>query len=358
MNRDSHSARWSAEKARSWSKACGWQLGCNYTPAYAANQIEFWAKSHFDASAIAQELDLARDCSFTLLRVYAHDLLYAHEGTVFFDRFEQFLEIAAARGLRVMPVLFDSVWNPDPAYAPQAEPRKGVHNAAWLQSPGLAILRDNARFAGLETYVRAFTRRFRTDERILIWDVWNEPDNPNTRAYGEQDLPVHAKAKVVAPLLETVFAWMRAENPLQPLTSGVWMGADAKRLIEKPLPSEEVQLALSDVITFHNYGPPDELCALIEALTRCGRPMLCTEFMARPLGSTLQACLPVLKRQGIGAISWGFVQGRTQTHLPWESWTSPAVSEPELWFHDLYRTNGTPYDAAEIAFLKSLNQSD
>jgi hypothetical protein len=206
--------------------------------------------------------------------------------------------------------------------------------------------------------VRAFTRRFRNDERVVIWDVWNEPDNPNTRAYGALDLPLHAKAELVAPLLETVFAWMRAENPRQPLTSGIWMGADARRLIEEPLPSEQVQLALSDVITFHNYGPPAELSALIEALARHGRPMLCTEFMARPLGSTLQACLPLLKRHGIGALVWGFVQGRTQTHLPWESWTSPAITEPEPWFHDLYRHDGTAYDAAEIAFLKSLSRSD
>jgi hypothetical protein len=342
------SAAWTVARAEAWSRRTGLLVGCNYTPAYAGNPITFWSAATFDAAAIARELDLAQGLGFNALRVYLHDLVYAHEGPALFARFETFLGLAAARGLGVAPVIFDSVWHPFPVYGAQRDPEPGVHNAAWVQSPGVAILRDASRFAALEPYVTALLARFRDDPRILFWDLWNEPDNENYGSYGDRDLGPE-KAPMVANYLESVFAWARAAAPTQPLTSAVWRGDWSPQGLT---PLQRVQLDASDIITFHNYGPPEEIRAAHQSLVRYRRPIVCTEWMARPRGSTFAACLPVFVELGIGAMSWGLVAGRSQCHYPWNTWRNPATREPELWFHDIYRPDHTPYDAQEIAAIR------
>ena len=82
--------------------------------------------------------------------------------------------------------------------------------------------------------------------------------------------------------------------------------------------------------------------------------MLCTEYMARPFGSTFEDILPVFQKHGVGAYNWGFVAGRSQTHCPWDSWQIVYNNEPELWFHDIFRANGQAYRPEEVAFLKQL----
>ena len=77
--------------------------------------------------------------------------------------------------------------------------------------------------------------------------------------------------------------------------------------------------------------------------------------MARAYGSTFQQILPLFKKYNIGAINWGFVQGRSQTHCPWDSWRVAYDQEPELWFHDILYSNGEPYDRKEVEFLKAFN---
>jgi hypothetical protein len=77
--------------------------------------------------------------------------------------------------------------------------------------------------------------------------------------------------------------------------------------------------------------------------------------MARPQGSTFIAILPVAKSEKVGAINWGFVAGKSQTYLPWDSWQHPYVKEPpKVWFHDIFHEDGTPYRPEETAFIRSV----
>ena len=125
-------------------------------------------------------------------------------------------------------------------------------------------------------------------------------------------------------LLPQVFAWAREAGVEQPLTSGVWKGdwsAD-----EKLSPMERIQLEQSDVISFHNYDNGPEFEKRITWLQRYRRPILCTEYMARGNGSTFQGSLPLAKQYNVAAINWGFVAGKTQTYLPWDSWQNPPTS--------------------------------
>jgi hypothetical protein len=264
---------------------------------------------------------------------------------------EHFLGIAEKRQIGVMFVLFDSVWDPFPRPGKQREPYPHRHNSGWVQSPGQEILKDPARQEELKDYVQGIIGHFRNDRRIHAWDLFNEPDNPVPQY---RDIELKNKAEVTLQLLKKTFVWARAVNPSQPLTSGVWVGnwADAAKLS----PTELCQLEESDIITFHTYGAIEQAKKCVQNLRRYHRPLLCTEFMARPLGSRFDPVLGYFKEQGVGAYCWGFVNGKTQTIYPWDSWTKTYTNEPSPWFHDILRNNGTPYDTNETGYIKSLTR--
>jgi hypothetical protein len=329
-----------------------WLVGCNFTPSTAINQLEMWQPETFDPQTIDRELGWAATVGFNSVRVFLHDLLFLSEGERFLDRFERVLDIAERHDIGVMPVFFDSVWHPFPRLGPQRDPEPGVHNSFWLQSPGVEALRDPACFARREDYVTRTVERFARDSRVQVWDLWNEPDNPNVASYGPRDLGT-SKEQVVLPLLEQAFAWARNAGPTQPLTSAIWLGDWSDHETLKPL--EKLQVECSDVVSFHHYGPADDLRRRIQQLSRYDRPLLCTEYMARGVRSTFEDCLPVLKEHRVGAYCWGLVRGRSQTHLPWDSWQHPyARAEPETWFHDIFHPDGSPYRASEAELLRKL----
>ena len=344
--------RWSEGQARAWYARQGFLVGANYVPASAINELEMWQADTFDPERIDLELGWAAGIGMNTMRVFLHDLAYQQDPDGFLDRVDRFLAIAARHRIRPMFVLFDSVWDPFPAAGPQRPPRPGVHNSGWVQSPGKVALEDPAHWPRLEAYVTAVVTRFRNDDRVLLWDLWNEVDNTNDPAYASLE-PAN-KGELVLALLPQVFAWVRDAGPTQPLTSGLWRGGDWSRL-DQLSAIDRVQLAMSDVISFHSYEPPDRLEARIGQLQVYRRPVLCTEYMARGNGSTFRGALPILRQHGIAAINWGLVQGKSQTHLPWDSWRRPYVDrEPPVWFHEVFRNDGTPYDAEETALIQKV----
>jgi len=113
------------------------------------------------------------------------------------------------------------------------------------------------------------------------------------------------------------------------------------------------QLANSDVITYHQYQYIDKHTSTLDSLTKHNRPLICTEYMARTNGSLFQTIMPVLKEKKVGAINWGFVSGKTNTIYAWNT-PMPSGAEPDLWFHDIFRKDGTPYSKDEIRVIKKL----
>lgn len=341
--------RWTEAQAQQWQGRQPWLIGSNYTPRTAINQLEMWQADTFDPATIDQELGWAESLGMNTMRVFLHDLLWQQDAAGFQKRLDQFLGLAAKHKIKPLLVLFDSCWEPNPKLGPQHPPIPGVHNSGWVQSPGAAAIQDKAQHPRLKAYVQGVLKAFGKDDRVLGWDVWNEPDNGNVGSHDDQELK--DKAARIQDLLVQVFTWAREAQPSQPLTSGVWDGG-----IKDPLtPMQKLQLEQSDVISFHNYGWPEEFKREVEFLKRYHRPILCTEFMARPMGSTFDGILPYAKAQNVGAINWGFVEGKTQTYLPWESWTHPYVrTQPPVWFHEVFRKDGTPYRAAEVELIRSL----
>jgi len=344
--------KWSEQQARDWYAKQPWLLGSNYNPASAINQLEMWQADSFDPKRIDLEFGWAEGLGMNTMRVFLHDLLWQQDPEGFKRRLNQFLTIAARHKIRPMFVLFDSVWDPDAKLGKQRAPKPGVHNSGWMQSPNRTTLQNTAEYPKLEAYVKGVVGAFAKDQRILAWDIWNEPDNENGGSYGQ--LEPKNKVELVLALLPQAFAWARAAGAEQPLTSGVWKGDWSTP--EKMTPMDRLQIELSDVVTFHNYDAPTELEKRINWLKRYNRPLICTEYMARGNGSFFFGSLPVAKVHNVGMINWGFAQGKTQTHLPWDSWQRPYVDrEPSIWFHEIFRNDGKPYLVEEVEFIRRMS---
>jgi len=311
-----------------------------------------WQEATFNPAEIDKELSWAEAMGMNTMRIFLHDLLWEQDAVGFQKRMDQFLAIASRHHLRPMFVLFDSCWDPLPHLGPQHPPIPGVHNSGWVQSPGAAALRDAGQYPRLKEYVHGVVGAFAKDERILAWDVWNEPGSDNAGSYGKEELK--DKIARVTVLLPQVFAWAREANPVQPLTSGVWAvdtSPDGANLGEL----QQIQLRESDIISFHNYTWPEFFKRQVVWLKKYNRPVVCTEYMARPAGSTFDTILPIAKQEHVGAINWGFVAGKTQTYLPWESWEHPYIlSQPPVWFHEVLHPDGTPYRQAEVDLIREL----
>lgn len=348
--KSSDGGQWSVEKAQQWYQETGWLIGVNFIPSTAINQLEMWQAKTFDPKTIDRELGWAEDLGFNTVRVYLHDLLWKQDPEGFIKRIEKFLSIADSHDIRTMLVLFDGVWNPNPHLGKQPEPISHVHNSGWVQSPGAEVLSDTTKWGYLEDYVKGIISHFANDERVVVWDIFNEPDNLNKNAYG--DVELDNKAEQALKLLKKAFKWAREVNPSQPITAGVWHGDWSSP--ETLTKMDTFILTHSDIISFHYYGPPKGLKKKIKYLSRYNRPMFCTEYMARPNGSTFEAILPILKKNNISAYSWGFVSGKTQTIYPWDSWDKTYTEEPDVWFHDILRKDGSPYDSSEVAFIKKM----
>lgn len=347
--------RWSAAQANSWYARQPWLSGANYIPADAINPLEMWQAATWNPARIDQELGWAQTrFGMNTMRVFLHDLAWQEDPAGLKRRINEFLAIAARHKIKPVFVLFDSCWDPDPHIGPQRPPIPGVHNSGWVQGPSRTDLVDPQQDARFRSYVEDIVGSFAQDDRILAWDVWNEPDNDGGGSYIGLQLP-QEKARIAA-LLPRIFAWARSKRPIQPLTSGVWAGGDwspGNRSKLGIIP--QIQLDQSDILSFHNYGWPEQFAQRVDQLKAYGRPILCTEWMARSAGSTVDTVLPLARRANVGMFNWGFVKGRTQTNLPWDSWERPyTLQQPVVWFHDLVQPDGTPYRAREAEIFQAL----
>ena len=323
---------WSKEKASEWYSIQGWVRGCNFIPSTAINQLEMWQKETFDPTTIDRELGFAEGIGLNTMRVFLHHLAWQTDPEGFKKRVNEYLAIAEKHHIKTMFVFFDDCWDENYVAGKQREPKPGIHNSGWVKDPGKLYYDDPAIITILEKYVRDILTTFKHDNRILLWDMYNEPGNGG---YKSKSLP----------LLSNVFSWGRQINPDQPLSAGVW----APDLTEL----NKYQLQNSDVITYHNYSDEKEHARVIDSLKKFGRPMICTEYMARTRGSRFGNIMPLLKQDNVGAINWGFVSGKTNTIYAWDT-PMPDGSEPKVWFHDIFRKDGTPYSEEEITLIKSL----
>lgn len=324
---------WSVEKANAWYKEHKWLTGANYIPANAINQLEMWQANTFDPALIDKELSWAQSIGFNTMRVFLHSLAWKQDPEGFKKRMDQFLTISAKRGIEPMFVFFDDCWNKEPKVGTQPAVKTGIHNSGWMQDPGQPASADSTNFPVLEKYVKDVLTHFAHDKRILLWDLYNEPGN-------------NGKADSSMALLKKVFQWAREVNPDQPISAGLW----AWHLENL----NAFQLLNSDIITYHDYQEASLHKRVVEVLKASGRPLICTEYMARTRNSRFATVLPMLKEKNVGAINWGFVAGKTNTIYAWDTPLADG-SQPIEWFHDIFNADGSAYRNDEINLIKKLN---
>ena len=324
---------WSPEKANAWYKEHKWITGANYIPANAINQLEMWQAETFDPVTIARELSWAQNIGFNTMRVFLHHVAWEVDPEGFKKRMNDYLAISEKHGIKTMFVFFDDCWNKEPKAGTQPVPKPGIHNSGWMQDPGQKESYDSTGFPKLEKYVTDVLTAFGKDKRILLWDLYNEPGNNGKRDSSYQ-------------LVTKVFQWARTVNPDQPLSVGLWSW-DFEKL-------NAFQLNNSDLITYHNYEEAPWHRRVIELLKSTDRPLICTEYMARTRNSRFSNILPLLKEKNVGAINWGFVEGKTNTIYAWDA-PIPDGGQPIEWFHDIFKRDGTAYREDEINLIKKLN---
>lgn len=324
---------WTAEKANKWYALHKWLNGADYIPATAINQLEMWQADTFDPKTIDKELGWAEGIGFNTMRVFLHSLAWKQDPEGFKKRVDQFLTISEKHHIQPLFVFFDDCWNKTPQVGKQPEPKTGIHNSGWVQDPGQPASENPANFPGLEKYVKDVMTHFAHDKRILLWDLYNEPGNSN-------------KGEASLPLLTQIFTWAKEVNPDQPVSAGIW-NWDYEKL-------NAFQIIHSDVVTYHDYEEPAWHLRVIQLLKAFGRPMICTEYMARLRNSRFLNIMPLLKKENVGAINWGFVAGKTNTIYAWDT---PITNgdQPSEWFHDIFKPDGTPYKQDEVDLIRKLN---
>ena len=323
---------WTKDQAAEWYGTKGWLRGSDFIPSTAINQLEMWQAESFDTATINRELGWAESIGLNSMRVYLHHAAWEIDQAGFKNRVDQYLSIADKHHISTIFVFFDDCWNPRYQTGKQPDPKPGIHNSGWIRDPGDLIHEDSTLVTTLETYVKDVLKQFANDDRIVLWDLYNEPGNSG---YGNKSMA----------LLQKVFQWGREVNPSQPLSVGVWN----KELIDL----NNYQLANSDVTTYHNYSEPEEHQRWIDSLRTYGRPLICTEYMARTRNSRFDNVMPLLKRENIAAYNWGLVAGKTNTIYAWDT-PMPDGKEPKVWFHDIFRKDGTPYKKEEVDLIKQL----
>ena len=336
--------RWSEEKANDWYASQPWPVGCVFMPSYGGTPVEIWGRDYFKPEVVDAELALAEDLGFNTIRLFLCDIVWQEDPKGFMDRLETTVRLADKHGLSILMTFFTNGGTiKNPYTGPQPQPVPGIHNSVWMSSPGMDVVNNPEKWPVIERYLKQVMKRYRNDPRILAWCLYNEPAN--------------TKGFETLPFLEAVYRWAREVNPSQPLTSPVITLPDWRSHNQE---ITEFVCNNSDIISFHCYNSLPDTRKFVEYCRQFNRPILCSEWMARTRGSDYFSILPFFKEEKIGSYSYGLVNGKQQCQYPWNTIVDgepvPFTEEPEVWFHDLFRPNRTPYSEEEIKFIKEMTR--
>ena len=349
--------KWSKERIWNWYNERPWIRGCNYMSADCANRIDQWQSYGFEErlKTTDKELALMAELGYNSIRIVLEFIVWDEEHDSFLERFDRYLGLCAKHGISCMVVLANDCMRPKELEVNWLGKQKvdwGYHGGRKLSQHGSFsgmghhILDEPDKAPRYFEMVREIVTRYKDDERIIIWNVYNEVGNSK-------------RNEVTLPNLKHIFEIIREINPIQPLTCEIWetwtlSGGEIEDLPEV----QRYALEHSDIISYHNYGTYEENIEIIKKLKRCGRPIFNTEWLARCLGNNVQEMFPLFYLENIGCYNWGFVAGKYQTYEPWNHVWEDYEKNPDMgwdftkWFHDLYRPNHRPYDPKEIELIK------
>ena len=326
---------WTKEQANEWIKKLPYLAGVNYVPSTAINSIEIWREETFDPKTIDEELGLLKSIGMNTVRIFLSDLVWENDPKGMHLRMEKFLEICEKRDVYVMFTFFTNGGLPEGKWGPQPKPRPNVHNSGWMKTPRLSVLSDESKWGYLQSYVYETVKKFANHKRVVVWDIFNEPGNVGSAHIAQKKL----SDKVIQPNIEQTkklmlkaFEWARAANPSQPITAGVW---EAPQWLKNMFEPEQIKNC--DIITYHCYGTLYKHVLIIKELQKYGRPMMCTEWLARHTGSNFNPILEFLKKNNVASYSFGLKIGKIQTELVWPALLNSGIpGVNDVWFHDIF----------------------
>ena len=346
------SGKWSIEKAWQWQEQHKWLRGCNFLPSDCCNRIAFWQSLDWEKhlATADRELELAASIGFNSIRVILEFTVFDEEHDSFGERFEEFLATADKHGISVAICFGNDCTVPKDAR--YRAPHLGVQEYDWgyhggrKNSPhgsnpgkvGYSLLDEPEIAEKYFAYQKEFMTRYAQDERVALWDLFNEPGNAN-------------RGELSVPHVRKMFEVARSCNPVQPVTTGVW------NYPWEATPAEQLALELSDVISYHCYGDYDTNIRTLYYLKRFNRPLFNTEWLHRIQHDSVQAMFPLFFLEKVHCWNWGLVAGLSQTYEPWQGiWNRVEAGEKGLdltkWQHDIFRPSGHPYDPEEVRIIR------
>ncbi len=347
------SGQWSKEKAWKWYNSHPWIRGCNFMPSDCANRIDMWQEygfpQHFETAE--REIALAESIGFNSVRIILEFDVWEAQHDGFLERLDKYLTMFYRHGITAMMVLANDCSVPRAFWKRASFGEQhydvGYHGGRKVSPHGAHgelsyhHLDDPAIAERYYEFVREIITLYAHDERVLIWNLFNEPGN------NRHDLSL--------PHMEKFFEIAREIDPDQPLCADC-LGDYYK---EGSIIGERA-LELSDIISFHNYNSYAENVEVIEKIKALGRPALDTEWLHRIFHNDVESIYPLLYLEKIGAYNWGFVLGKYQTHEPWNGiWERMEKGEEfdvTKWQHDLFRPSFRPYNPREIDLIKKFNR--
>lgn len=351
--------RWSEERIWKWYRERPWIRGCNFMSSDCANRIDQWQEYGFETrfETAKRELALAAETGMNSIRIIPEFYVWQREHDGFMERFERYIEAADENGISCMVVLGNDCVPPKEEAL--ARLHLGEQHVDWgyhggrkvsqhgtFGGAGYSLLDDAETAREYYAFVRELVTKYRDDERIIVWDVFNEPGNSNRKSMS-------------LPHLKKFFEIIREIDPIQPLTVGIWSQQTEH---EKLLEIEKYGLEHSDIISYHSYNDYVDNVKEMNILKKTGRPIINTEWLNRCAHNTVEEMFPLFFLEKIGCYNWGFVAGKYQTYEPWNHVWDDLKENPDSmrdfdftkWFHDLYRPNLHPYNPKEIELMQTI----
>lgn len=350
--------KWTNEEANNWYKRLGWLRGCNFIGSDCANRLDMWQsyKREEKLKTADRELALADKIGFNTVRLWANFDVYYAESESFMDILENYISLCDKHNQKVMLVLGyeedlprGDVFIPkklgEQEYAlgehqgrfPLSEEQKSLTPHHYMEYPEL-----KDKFIEM---VKNIVKKYRDDERILCWNIWNEP--------GIQ------RGELSIEFMNILFGVVRELDTVQPLCADVWRGLEDGKPISK---EERHALELSDIISFHSYSEYRWFVENLFEFKKLNRPIFVTEWLHRINHNNIHDIYPLMYIENVANYCWGFVVGKTQTNEPWSNiWYQYDNREARnydftKWQHDLFRPNLRPYDPNEIELIEHFNK--
>ena len=305
-------------------------VGTNFTNSSAVSQLQMWSEFDKWKVQIDQEMGYAQSIGLNSLRVYIHNIPYDNDKEAFLGHIEEFLVLSDQHGIKPTFVFFDDCWYTDQEVFPFTAVF-GRHNGRWAISP-FKSERTFDNYPKFKSYVQDTIERFKNDDRVLAWTIWNEPEN------GTEGAPTQVLKKYTRDLLQNSFDWARQIAPKQPIIAS-WYGDQ-----------------FSDIGDEHNYGRVGNTVDPV-------RGTIVTEAGARAYGAENSSYgsatewvywLNKQKDAGIPVpavfLTWELMVGNSMTRYKWG--TADNAPEPAIPWCGLFYPGGEAVSLAEKHAIK------